>query len=113
MNNNVVKVTNEGNGVKIDELGYLMVTDRAIGVTNSLEDVLGYIQKHGEMGEAIRILPGYKDDLLQLQHRFLLQDTLSSNISGDKIEIPPRFTEWNLVQRESQDSNALFHRISR
>lgn len=113
MDSNVVKVTNAENNIKIEEQGYLMVSDRDIGVTNSVEDIASYIQKQGRKGEVIYILPGYKDDLLKIQQGCMLQDSLCCNADNDKVEIPPRFTNWNLVTRDPRNNNALFRRISR
>ena len=105
----------KGESVKIDDIdeqAYLLVTDKVLGVSDSLEDVCGYLKSENKNGEMVTILQGYKEELLSIEQRLLIQDSVCTNISNGTVIIPQRFKDYNLVQRCRCDNDIVLRRLS-
>lgn len=90
------------NATSVEEKSYIFKSNKILGVTNDLNDILAYIEKYGEFNDTYVLGIGEKEQLLDLQNMILIQDALRSNldnINTGELKIPKRFLDYNLVER--------------
>lgn len=91
----------------LDEAALLIVSDKNIGVTNDIADVVEFIKTCQKENTPLHIIPGYKEGLLDLEQRILLVDEVFNSLGSNKIINPVRVDEYNLIDREERVSNKL------
>ena len=69
--NNTEKISEER--VEITEKAFLVVSEDAVGVTNQIADVAGFIEENAEKS-GIYIRGGNKEDMFKLEDYILLAD---------------------------------------
>ena len=107
MKNNMKLITIVDRVAQVDEPALLVMSADLIGVTNEMGDVLAFISECQKENVAVKIIPGYKEDLLDLEHRVLLMDEVENSMGGKKITNPKRMENYNLIERTTQASNML------
>lgn len=94
----------------VEEPAYLMVADKNIGVTDSLEEIFAYIKKsvsEGEWGKTFLIHAGDKTDLLQKENRLLIMDEIGKSANLDTVAIPQKFEKYHLTTRPKGRENRI------
>jgi hypothetical protein len=88
-----------------DEPAYLVKSVEFIGVTNDIGDVISFISNCKVNQLAVQIIPGNKKDLLKLQHRILLDDEIANSWDTDRLIIPQKNMDYNIMERVHQGSH--------
>ena len=108
MENKKMKLMTIVDRVKKDnESAFLVMSDKQVGVTNELGDIVYFIKSCQKDNVPMHIVPGKKHELLQLQHRVLFLDEISNSIGADRIVNPKCQNEYNLIDRTEPRSNFL------
>lgn len=96
--NNTEKISEER--VEITEKAFLVVSEDAVGVTNQIADVAGFIEENAEKG-GIYVCAGNRGDMFILQGYILQIDEVKNSIGKNEINIPERRVVYNLTPRNT------------
>lgn len=96
---NIIKNVNENQNSNVEEIAYLMCNKEHIGVSNNIKDLIEYFTIMPEHMPT-QIMKGSKDELLSLEQRLMIIEALEDNLYTDKLVIPDRFDDYNLIDRK-------------
>lgn len=84
---------------QVDEKAFLVLSPMHIGVTNELGDVIEFLRRCQDKRIPIQIIPGYREELLELQQRILLMDEVRNSIGANRLTTPKQMDDYNLIER--------------
>lgn len=105
---NTQNLTNE----KIEEKAFLVVSETKCGVSNRLEDVICFLNEAMNNNEPVLTVPGYRDSLLEEQHKLLCHDNIDVMENGQLI-FPERTFEYGCFNRQIAGKMQLRTIVSR
>lgn len=94
--NNVENINEEQ--VEVTERAFLVLSKEAVGVTNEIADVAGFIEENAEK-TGIYVCGGNKEDMFKLEDYILLADEVKNSIGKNELNIPERRVVYNLTPR--------------
>lgn len=94
--------------ISVEDKALLVLTNKYVGVTDNLNDIMGVIKECQNGEKPIEIIPGYKSRLLNLQHSILLMDEVCNSLGKEEIAIPDKVNDYNLTERKRTEETEKF-----
>lgn len=96
----------------VEEKAFLVVSETKCGVSNRLEDVIAFVNEAMNHGEPVVMCPGYRDALLEEEHKILCHDNVDAMENGQFI-LPERTFEYGCFNRQIAGKMQLRTIVSR
>ena len=84
----------------VEEKAYLVVSDTKCGVSNRLEDVISFVNEAMNNNEPVLMVPGYRDTLLEEEHKILCHDNVDAMENGQFV-FQERTIEYRCFLRQT------------
>lgn len=96
----------------VEEKAFLVVSESKCGVSNRIEDVISFVNDAMKNDEPVLMFPGYRESLLDEQHKILCHDNIDAMENGQFI-FPERTFEYGCFHRQTAGKRLMRAIVSR